>query len=230
MFPVCLRVFSLKFYIQQIFPTNRLDFSHKLTWFFPQSDMILPQINLKKCAHQDLTLWPFTPGGYHCNLSPIAILDYLRTIIRQYNFKVLWKTEYCKVTYYFFLFYSILFYSILYILFFSILLYSILYYNNKVRWRKINLLPPGLELATSRARRPHGFFSRLFAGFNMYCLFVFIFQFIILWTEYFPSICGKYRVHILWTEYFPSFVGNIQFIFFGLNISRLFVGNIHPVV
>ena len=32
----------------------------------------------------------------------------------------------------------------------------------------------------------------LFAGFYMYRLFVFIFQFIFLWTENVPSICGKY--------------------------------------
>ena len=34
----------------------------------------------------------------------------------------------------------------------------------------------------------------LFAGFNVYCLFVFIFQFIFLCSGYFPSMYGKYPV------------------------------------
>ena len=79
--------------------------------------------------------------------------------IRPHNFQVWWRIKYYKTTYY------------------SILFYYILYYNNKVRWRKINLSPPGIKLATSRTRRPLVFLH----------LFVFIFQFIFC-TENFPQI------------------------------------------
>ena len=107
------------------------------------------------------------------------------------------------------LFYSILRFLIYFILFYSFLFYSILYYNNKVRWIKINLLPPGFELATSGARRPHSFFH-----------------------VYLPDLICTVYLYLFSSSYFCGlnilrlFVGKIQFIFCGLNIFRLFVGNI----
>ena len=52
--------------------------------------------------------------------------------------------------------------------------------------------------------RSRPFLLRLFAGFNMYCLFVFLFQFIFLSNESFPQIDGKFPVHIFEQWKFPT--------------------------
>ena len=110
--------FSFKFSVRQIFPTNRHDFSHKPTGFFHQTDLIFStnrhdfshkltwfcnKSTWKKCTHQFLILWPYTHQATPALTSrPLQHMP-LRWELRQYNFKVLWRTEYYKETFYSFL-------------------------------------------------------------------------------------------------------------------------------
>ena len=72
------------------------------------------------------------------------------------------------------------------------------------------------------------FTSTVFARFNMYRLFVFIFLFIFLCTENFPSICGKFSLLKNMNWKFSVYLWEI-FIAqkYELEIFRLFVGNFH---
>ena len=89
--------------------------------------------------------------------SEVVLTIFFGNLVKGGLFSVFWlKTGYYNNTYYSILFYFIVFYTIIfyYILLYSILLYSILFYNNKVLWRKLNVLSPGFEPRTPHHTRP----------------------------------------------------------------------------
>ena len=104
---------SDKFFPQtdMIFPTNRQDFSIKPTWFFPQTDMIFltnwhdfaTNRHEKNVLISFLILCPYTHQATPALTS--RPLQHMTLIweLKQYNFKVLWRTEYYKETFYSFL-------------------------------------------------------------------------------------------------------------------------------
>ena len=138
-----------------IFSTNRQYFCHKPTWIFQERNL-----STRNRSYDP----PHRHPILSTTISRVCMWKY--STVRSDNFKVWWRNKYYKK---YLLFYSIIFCSILF--------YYLLYYFNNVRWRNIKLSPSGFELTTSCARRTR-VFLRLFAGFDVYRLFVFIFQFI----------------------------------------------------
>ena len=147
----------------------KMKFSHKPTWFFPQTDMIFPtkghDFSHKptwffedKNSHGDLNVWPSVPGHPHSILSTTT--SYLKMFeIRHNNFKILF--------------------------------YSLLYYKNKVSWRKVTCFRQDSNSRPPTPGDPRFYYVYLPDFICMYRLFVFIFQFIFLCPENFPSICRK---------------------------------------
>ena len=83
--------------------------------------------------------------------------------------------------------------------------YSLKFNLHCFRWLKFHFGEPENSRLFAKFLVPIGgiiylgqykFFLRLFDGFNMYRLFEFIFQFVFLFTGYFPSICVNYSVSL----------------------------------